>query len=76
LNPKKMPPDELPPPASSCYRFALSNPAVDVCMSGPKDREQMQEALRTLELGPLSPEEMDRMKKIGDHVHETARRFI
>jgi aryl-alcohol dehydrogenase-like predicted oxidoreductase len=76
LKAKKMPPDELPPPASSCYRFALSNPAVDVCITGPKNTEQMQEALRTLELGPLSPDEMSRMQKIGNHVHETAGKFF
>jgi predicted aldo/keto reductase-like oxidoreductase len=69
LKPKKMPQGEEPPAASDCYRFVLSNPGVDVCMCGPRDRGQMKEALRTLELGPLSPAEMDRMKKIGDHVH-------
>jgi predicted aldo/keto reductase-like oxidoreductase len=69
LNPKKMPPGETPPPASHCYRFSLSNPAVDVCLCGPKDEAQMKEALRTLELGPLNSEEMARMRKIGNFLH-------
>ena len=65
----KMPPGEKIPPASDCYRFVLSNPNVNVCMTGPRSREEMREALRTLELGPLSGKEMDWMKRVGDHVH-------
>ncbi len=69
LKPGKMPAGEKTPRASDCYRFVLSNPAVDVCMTGPKNREEMQEALRTLERGPLSAEEMAWMRRVGDHVH-------
>jgi len=69
LNPKKMPPGEVPPSASDCYRFSLSNRAVDVCLCGSKDEAQMKEALKTLELGPLNIEEMERMRKIGDYLH-------
>jgi predicted aldo/keto reductase-like oxidoreductase len=76
LNPKKMPSGEAAPSASDCYRFALSSPHVDVCVCGPKDRTQMQEALRTLDLGPLDQEELERMRRIGDHVHAHAGRFF
>jgi predicted aldo/keto reductase-like oxidoreductase len=76
LNPKKMPMGEAAPSASDCYRFVLSNPGVDVCMCGPKDRAQMREALRTLELGPLSGEELERMRRIGDHVQSHTGRFF
>ena len=69
LNPKNMPPGQVPPSASDCYRFVLSHPAVDVCISGPKDTAQMRKALRTLDLGPLDQEELERMRMIGDHVH-------
>jgi aryl-alcohol dehydrogenase-like predicted oxidoreductase len=69
LNPRKMPPGEAPPRAADCYRFALSHPSVDVCMTGPANRDQMREALAALELGPLSAEEMSRMRRIGDHIH-------
>ena len=68
LKPGKVPSGEKTPSGSDCYRFVLSNPNVDVCMTGPKNREQMQEALRTLELGPLSEEEMNWMQRVGDHV--------
>lgn len=66
----KMPTGEKTPRASDCYRFVLSNPNVDVCMTGPKNREQMQEALQTLERGPLSEEEMNWMKRVGDYLHK------
>jgi aryl-alcohol dehydrogenase-like predicted oxidoreductase len=68
LDQKRMPPGEQAPSASDCYRFALSHPGIDVCMTGPKNLEQMREALRTLELGPLGGEELERMRKIGDYV--------
>lgn len=76
LNPKKMPPGENPPSASHCYRFVLSNPAVDVCMCGPKDTDQMREALRTLQLGPLNEEELKQMREIGDFVNAHTRKFF
>ncbi len=69
LKPKKMPPGEPVPTSSDCYRFVMSNPAVDVCLCGPKDVDQMRAALPALELGPLETEDMNRMKKIGDHIH-------
>jgi aryl-alcohol dehydrogenase-like predicted oxidoreductase len=68
LDSRKTPPGEKTPSGSDCYRFVLMNSDVDVCMTGPKNREQMQEALRTLELGPLSPEELEWMRRVGDHV--------
>ena len=75
LNPNKMPPGESVPAPSDCYRFALSNPAVGVCLCGPKNMDQMQAALPALELGPLGEKDMERMKRIGDYVHEHTRRF-
>jgi len=69
LDPKKMPEGETPPPARDCYRFALSNPAVSLVLCGPSNRDQMQEALRALDAGPLDAEEKARMQRIGDHVY-------
>jgi aryl-alcohol dehydrogenase-like predicted oxidoreductase len=69
LDPAKMPPGEAPPPARDCYRFALGHPAVSLVLCGPADREQMQEAIRALDAGPLSPDEMERMRRIGDHLY-------
>jgi predicted aldo/keto reductase-like oxidoreductase len=69
LNPKKMPAGEKPPTAAECYRFVLSNPAVDVCMTGTKTVEQMRENLSVLEQGPMSDAELERMRRIGDHIY-------
>jgi predicted aldo/keto reductase-like oxidoreductase len=69
LNPKKMPPGEKPPTAADCYRFVLSHPAVDVCISGAKTVEQMRENLAGLDAGPMSDAELARMRRIGDHIH-------
>ena len=76
LEPKKMPAGEAALAPGDCYRFVLSNPAVDVCMCGPKDIRQMQTALSALNLGPLADEELARIKTIGDHVRRTARSFF
>jgi hypothetical protein len=37
--------------------------------------DQMRAALPALELGPLGEEDMERMKRIGDFVHQHNRRF-
>ena len=76
LNPKKIPHGEKPLTASDCYRFVLSNQNVDICMCGPRDRSQMQAALQSLELGPLSEDELVRVRKIGDYVHAHSTRFF
>lgn len=73
LDPRKMPSGEAPPPPADCYRFALSHPAVDVCMVGARSMEQMREDLKALEQGPLNPAEMARMRRIGDHIYGKAR---
>lgn len=76
LNPRKMPPGQTPPSGSDCYRFVLSHSTVDVCMCGPKNLSQMREALKSLELGPLSEDELERMRRIGDHVHNKSTKFF
>jgi len=69
LKQRKMPPGEKPLTAADCYRFVLSHPAVDLCLCGPRTEEQMEEGLAALARGPLSPDELDRIRHIGDHVH-------
>ncbi|MFH1966138.1 MAG: aldo/keto reductase [Acidobacteriota bacterium] len=69
LKPGRMPRDEKPLISSECYRFVLSNPHVHVCLSGPKNREEMKAALHSLESPPLDEAEMERIRRIGDHVH-------
>ena len=54
----------------------MSHPAVDVCMSGPKNVEEMRQALKALQLGPMSGDGLKRVQQIGDHVHANHRRFF
>jgi len=69
LDPKRMPAGETPPTAADCYRFVLSHPSVDVCMTGARSVEQMRQNLSVLDRGPMSEEELVRMRRIGDHIH-------
>lgn len=70
----KMPEGEKALTARDCYRFVLSNPAVDVCMTGARNLEMMRENLQTLDSGPLTDEEMSRVRRIGDHVYGKRRK--
>lgn len=74
LKAKRMPPGEAPATAVDAYRFVLSNPAVDVCMTGAKTVEQMRENLAVLDSGPMTEAEMERMRRIGDFVHGPKKR--
>jgi predicted aldo/keto reductase-like oxidoreductase len=69
LQARRMPPGVRPPSSSDCYRFALTQPGIDVCLCGPRNMNQMEEALHTLKRGPLDKDELVRMRAIGDHVH-------
>ena len=66
----KIPKGEMAPRASDCYRFVLSNPDFDVCMTGPADTAQMEEALATLDRGPMSEEELNWMRRVGESVNK------
>lgn len=68
LDPRRMPRGEQPLRGRDAYRFVLSNPNVDVCMCGPRDDAQMDEALAALAAGPLAPDEDARIRAIGQHV--------
>lgn len=69
LKESKMPPGEKPLTPTECYRFVLSNPAVDICMTGARTLEMMRENLETLDSGPLNEQEMERIRRIGDHLY-------
>ena len=69
LDPKRMPPGERTPAPADCYRFALSDPRVDMVLAGPASDAQFQAALEALDGGPLAPHEQERMRRIGAHVH-------
>jgi predicted aldo/keto reductase-like oxidoreductase len=74
LKAKKMPPGEKPLTAPECYRFVLSNPGVDVCMSAPRTLEEMRQNLAVLDAGPMTEAELERVRRIGDCVHGRKRR--
>jgi hypothetical protein len=38
-------------------------------MVGARTREEMQEDLRVLDLGPLDEDGLARMRRIGDHIY-------
>jgi aryl-alcohol dehydrogenase-like predicted oxidoreductase len=70
IDPASMPPGESPPSAADCYRFVLSHPKVHVACCGPSNRRQLEQNLECLEQGPMSEEELERMRRIGSHVYE------
>lgn len=55
--------------AGDCYRFCLSDPHVDVTLTGPASTTQLDENLRALDKGPLTPEESAWMRDFGKAVH-------
>jgi len=72
LSARRMPPGEAPLRGRDAYRFVLSNPDFDVCMTGPKNAAQLEEALAALDEGPLSAQEMARVRRIGEFVRAHA----
>jgi aryl-alcohol dehydrogenase-like predicted oxidoreductase len=64
------------PTAGMCYRFVLSNPHVDVCMTAPTNLKQLEENLAAIRQGPLPEEEMEFMREFGDAVHASAKWFM
>lgn len=70
LDPRAMPQGEKTPSASDCYRFALSNPHVDAVITGPRNREELDEALLSIERGPMSEEELAWMRRVGKWIRD------
>ncbi|MDI1444134.1 aldo/keto reductase [Polyangium sp. 6x1] len=55
--------------AGDCYRFQLSSPHVDLALTGPKTRAELEENLNALERGPLTEDEAKWMREFGRKVH-------
>jgi aryl-alcohol dehydrogenase-like predicted oxidoreductase len=51
--------------AGDCYRFVLSRPEVNVCLTGPANAEQMREALDAMRRGPLNEDELARVRRLA-----------
>jgi len=66
---KKMPAGVVAPTAGDCYRFALAREEIDCCMMGVKNLAMLRQNLTELEKGPMSDEELVRMRAIGDYVY-------
>ena len=64
------------PTAGECYRFVLSNPNVDVCMTAPSNARHLRENLAAVRQGPLSEEDLTFMRQFGDAVHRARKWFM
>jgi predicted aldo/keto reductase-like oxidoreductase len=71
----ELPDGEPSPSASDCYRFVLSNSNVDVCITGPSNAAQFQEALNAWDRGPMDAGELARMHRVGEAKYARLGRF-
>jgi len=71
---KRIPADEKRPTAGDCYRFVLTNPSVDVAITGPSKAAQLEENLAEVQKGPMSADELAWMRRIGDFVYGRERK--
>lgn len=62
---RRIPKSERVPTAADCYRYVLSRPDVDVCLTGPADAAQLEQGLEALRLGPMSEDELAWMRRVG-----------
>jgi aryl-alcohol dehydrogenase-like predicted oxidoreductase len=62
-----------PMSAGECYRFALTNPAVDTVLCGARTREELRDDVAAVLEGPLSAERHAECARFGDAVHAAAR---
>lgn len=69
LGHRRIPQEEKIPTAGDCYRFVLTNPAVDICLSGPANAAQMEHALEALRRGPMSQDELAWMRRVGAAIY-------
>ncbi len=55
--------------AGDCYRFQLSSPHVDLALTGPASRAELDANLDALAKGPLTGDEEKWMRAFGHAVH-------
>ena len=75
LKPDKVPAGDAVPSASDCYRFVLANPAVDVCLMGPRSVSDLAAALDAWDKGPMTAEELAWMRRVGQAKYHPPGRF-
>jgi len=59
-----------------CYRFVLSNPHIHVVLSGPRDREQLEQNFDALKQGVLTDEEINWIRQYGQLLRSKKRKNI
>ena len=72
LKAKNAPPGQAPMRGRDAYRFVLSNPDFNLCMTGPRNAAEMDEALAALDEGSLSSEENERIRRLGKYLYDRA----
>jgi aryl-alcohol dehydrogenase-like predicted oxidoreductase len=55
--------------AGDCYRFVLSHPVVDACLTAPSKLKELEENTAAVRLGPLDEASLARVREFGDAVH-------
>jgi aryl-alcohol dehydrogenase-like predicted oxidoreductase len=74
--PRGWPKDGRVPTAGMCYRFVLSNPQVNVCLTAPRNQKQLEENIAAAGQGPLAEDEMGFMREFGDAVYRQYKWFM
>jgi aryl-alcohol dehydrogenase-like predicted oxidoreductase len=69
MNSGRIPADENRPTSGDCLRFALTNPNIDIAITGPSKAAQLEENIREVAKGPMTAEELDWMRRVGDYVY-------
>lgn len=69
--PSDWPADKYRPTAVDCYRFVLSRPEVNICLTGAKNRKELEDNVAALVSGPMAEDELDRVREFGDFVYQT-----
>jgi aryl-alcohol dehydrogenase-like predicted oxidoreductase len=57
------------PTASVCYRYCLTQPAVQLVLTAPRSLTELEQNLDVLELPPMSQQERDQWQRFGDLVY-------
>lgn len=69
LNTRRVPRNERVPTAADCYRFVLSQPAVNVCLCGPANMQELEHAVRAVRRGPMAEDELEWMRRVGAAIY-------
>lgn len=74
--PRGYPKSEPVPDAGMCYRFVLTHPGVDVCMTAPKNPKEFSMNIDAARAGSLPADDMTFMRRFGDIVHNQKKWFM